>query len=248
MMSDTANPAATLDQWTTAVRAQHATARGFARTVADALTARVPAAAYLVFETDDDLDDNLCLDSIRGADGRVLVDFGDPASEAVLAGLTDIVGGTPGEEARALLHAMRRLRAAGAAFDMLPNDLIDPDRDDERGADCLIVAPSGFPEHWDRDSDDSAKGFGTRLLRPYCAPRPGDRTTETAEATAGTTETAEAVPDEYVTLTVVVRRGGSEGDPCDVVLGEHADVLFVGHQDDVTSTALALGADPSSWS
>ncbi|WP_171053389.1 hypothetical protein [Streptomyces marianii] len=53
--------------------------------------------------------------------------------------------------------------------------------------------------------------------------------------------------DEYVTLTVVVKRGGAEGDPCDVLLSEHADVLFVGHQDGVTTTALALGADPSGW-
>lgn len=54
--------------------------------------------------------------------------------------------------------------------------------------------------------------------------------------------------DEFVTLTVVVRRGGEEGDPCDTALGEHLDVMFVGHQDGVTTTALALGAEPSSWS
>lgn len=53
--------------------------------------------------------------------------------------------------------------------------------------------------------------------------------------------------DEYVTLTVVVKRGGTQDDPCDVLLNEHADVLFVGHQDGVTTHALALGADPSSW-
>lgn len=52
---------------------------------------------------------------------------------------------------------------------------------------------------------------------------------------------------EYVTLTVVVRRDGTEGDPCDVLLNEHTDVLFVGHQDGITRTALMLGADPSSW-
>ncbi|MFF9786333.1 hypothetical protein [Streptomyces nigrescens] len=56
-----------------------------------------------------------------------------------------------------------------------------------------------------------------------------------------------APEDAYVTLTVVVKRGGSKGDPCDVLLEEHADVLFVGHQDGVTSTALTLGADPTAW-
>lgn len=53
--------------------------------------------------------------------------------------------------------------------------------------------------------------------------------------------------NEYVTLTVVVRRDGKQGDPCDVILKEHLDVLFVGHQDGITDTAIALGADPSSW-
>ncbi|MEU2969014.1 hypothetical protein ABZ687_29055 [Streptomyces ardesiacus] len=54
--------------------------------------------------------------------------------------------------------------------------------------------------------------------------------------------------DEFVTLTVVVKRGGDEGDPCDVLLGAHPDVMFVGHpQDGITRTALALGADPQSW-
>jgi len=52
---------------------------------------------------------------------------------------------------------------------------------------------------------------------------------------------------EYVTLTVVVRRGGDEGDPCDQVLDEHADVLFVGHQDGVSIEALRLGAEPGGW-
>ncbi|MEV7889924.1 hypothetical protein ACWD3I_47040 [Streptomyces sp. NPDC002817] len=175
-MSDGAVPAATLVEWTAAVRVQREAARGFARAVADALTARVLGAAYLVFETDDDLDgdldDNLFLHSIRDADGRFLVDFGNPESEAVLAGMTDIVGGTVGDEARALWSAMRRLRAAGAVFDMLPDDLTDPDRDAEWGAYCLILAPSGSPRYWDWDSDDSKKGFGARLLRPYCAARP----------------------------------------------------------------------------
>jgi hypothetical protein len=122
-------------------------------------------------------------------------------------------------------------------FDLLPDHLIDPDRDEEGGASCLILAPSGFPQHWDWDSVDLTKGFGIRLLRPYCAPRSDDRTTAPAEA-AG---------DEYVTLTVVVRHSGVEGDPCDVLLGEHPDVLFVGHQDGVTLTACALGAEPGSW-
>jgi hypothetical protein len=160
IMSESALPAATLEQWTAAVQSQQETARGFARAVADALTARVPSAAYLVFRTDADLDadldDNLFLDSIRSAD-------------------------------------------------------------------------------W--DSVDPAKGFGIRLLRPYCAPGSDDRTTAPAEA----------VGDEYVTLTVVVRQSGVEGDPCDVLLGEHPDVLFVGHQDGVTLTACALGAEPGSW-
>ncbi|MER6853731.1 hypothetical protein AB0A81_40775 [Streptomyces flaveolus] len=53
--------------------------------------------------------------------------------------------------------------------------------------------------------------------------------------------------DEYVTLTVVVKRGGDEGDPCDVLLEAHLDVVFVGHQDGVTPTAHFLGADPKSW-
>ncbi|MER6121402.1 hypothetical protein ACWDBD_19505 [Streptomyces sp. NPDC001118] len=161
-------------RWEAAVRAQHDTARAFARTVADAITARVPDAAYLVFENDDDLDgyldDDLFLDSIRGSDGRVLVDFGDAASEALLAGITDVVGGTAGREAWALLTAMRELRMAGGVFDMLPYDLVDGDRDEEWGAYCLIVAPSGFPEDW--DWDDPATDVGRRLLRPYCAPRP----------------------------------------------------------------------------
>ncbi|MCX4784156.1 hypothetical protein [Streptomyces sp. NBC_01264] len=56
-----------------------------------------------------------------------------------------------------------------------------------------------------------------------------------------------AEEDEYVTLTVVVRRDGTEGDPCDVLLGDHADVLFVGHRDGVSLHAMALGADPGSW-
>jgi hypothetical protein len=241
IMSESALPAATLEQWTAAVQSQQETARGFARAVADALTVRVPSAAYLVFRTDADLDadldDNLFLDSIRGADGSVLTDFGDPAATAVLAGLTTIVGGTNGEEAWALLHAMRRLRAAGGVFDLLPDHLIDPDRDEEGGAPCLILAPSGFPQHWDWDSGDPTEGFGVRLLRPYCAPRSDDRTTAPAEA----------VGDECVTLTVVVRQPGVEGDHCGVLLGEHPDVLFVGHQDGVTLTACALGAEPGSW-
>ncbi|MGW0033034.1 hypothetical protein ACWDXD_24860 [Streptomyces sp. NPDC003314] len=53
--------------------------------------------------------------------------------------------------------------------------------------------------------------------------------------------------DDFVTLTVVVRRGGEEGDPCDVFLAGHPDVLFVGHQDGITGTARALGAEPGSW-
>lgn len=57
-----------------------------------------------------------------------------------------------------------------------------------------------------------------------------------------------AQQDDYVTLTVVVRRDGTHGDPCDVLLHDHTDVLFVGHQDGIALTALALGADPSSWS
>ncbi|MEU9593383.1 hypothetical protein AB0D84_27165 [Streptomyces sp. NPDC048193] len=52
---------------------------------------------------------------------------------------------------------------------------------------------------------------------------------------------------EYVTLTVVVKRGGDEGDPCDVLLEAHLDVAFVGQQDGVTPTAHFLGADPQSW-
>lgn len=52
--------------------------------------------------------------------------------------------------------------------------------------------------------------------------------------------------DDYVTLTVVVKRGGDEGDPCDALLGAHPDVLFVGHQDGITPTAYALGAQPES--
>lgn len=53
--------------------------------------------------------------------------------------------------------------------------------------------------------------------------------------------------EDFVTLTVVVRRGGEDGDPCEKVLAEHPDVLFVGHQDGVTMTALSLGAEPTSW-
>ncbi|MFJ3213990.1 hypothetical protein [Streptomyces flaveolus] len=53
--------------------------------------------------------------------------------------------------------------------------------------------------------------------------------------------------DEYVTLTVVVKRGGDEGDPCDVLLEAHLDVAFGGHQDGVTPAAHFLGADPQSW-
>lgn len=53
--------------------------------------------------------------------------------------------------------------------------------------------------------------------------------------------------DEFVTLTVVVRRGGEQGDPCEELLADHPDVQFVGHQDGVTPAALALGADPRSW-
>lgn len=53
--------------------------------------------------------------------------------------------------------------------------------------------------------------------------------------------------DQYVTLTVVVRRDGTEGDPCDVMVNAHPDVLFVGHQDGVTNTALSLGAEPGDW-
>ncbi|MFF4205749.1 hypothetical protein ACFYZ8_34435 [Streptomyces sp. NPDC001668] len=57
-----------------------------------------------------------------------------------------------------------------------------------------------------------------------------------------------AQEDDYVTLTVVVARTGTEGDPCDVLLDGRTDVLFVGHQDGISPTALVLGADPSSWS
>ncbi|WP_055531323.1 hypothetical protein [Streptomyces graminilatus] len=53
--------------------------------------------------------------------------------------------------------------------------------------------------------------------------------------------------NEYVTLTVVVRRGDTEGDPCDILLDSPADMMFVGHEDGVTSTPLVLGADPGSW-
>ncbi|WP_332758307.1 hypothetical protein [Streptomyces sp. MT206] len=56
-----------------------------------------------------------------------------------------------------------------------------------------------------------------------------------------------AEEDEYVTLSVVVRRDGTKGDPCDVLLGDHADVLFVGHQDGISLHAMALGANPDSW-
>ncbi|MEU9605440.1 hypothetical protein [Streptomyces sp. NPDC048057] len=54
--------------------------------------------------------------------------------------------------------------------------------------------------------------------------------------------------EDFITLTVVVRRGGEEGDPCESVLADHPDVQFVGHQDGVTVVALQLGAEPSSWS
>jgi hypothetical protein len=53
---------------------------------------------------------------------------------------------------------------------------------------------------------------------------------------------------EYVTLTVVVRRVDDEEDPCDTVLTDRADVMFVGHQDGVTPTAVELGAEPGDWS
>lgn len=53
--------------------------------------------------------------------------------------------------------------------------------------------------------------------------------------------------DEYVTLTVVVRRDESVYDPCDILSKERTDVLFVGHEDGVTTTALMLGANPSEW-
>ncbi|MFF8696318.1 hypothetical protein ACF08W_29305 [Streptomyces sp. NPDC015144] len=52
---------------------------------------------------------------------------------------------------------------------------------------------------------------------------------------------------EFVTLTVVVRRDGTEGDPCETALGGHPDVLFVGHQDGITYEAFALGANPEGW-
>ncbi|MGW2658522.1 DUF3145 family protein [Streptomyces sp. NPDC001478] len=54
--------------------------------------------------------------------------------------------------------------------------------------------------------------------------------------------------DEFVTLTVVVRRSGEQDDPCDELLANPLDVQFVGHQAGVSSVALALGADPRSWS
>ncbi|MFI5990353.1 hypothetical protein ACIBAC_00665 [Streptomyces sp. NPDC051362] len=54
-------------------------------------------------------------------------------------------------------------------------------------------------------------------------------------------------PTEYATLTVVVRRDGTEGDPCETMLAGHPDVVFVGCQDGVTDEAFALGAEPSSW-
>jgi hypothetical protein len=54
--------------------------------------------------------------------------------------------------------------------------------------------------------------------------------------------------EDYVTLTIVVRRDDTEEDPCDAVFSENTKVLFVGHQDGVTNTAIALGANPSSWS
>ncbi|MFE7072627.1 hypothetical protein ACFU96_21350 [Streptomyces sp. NPDC057620] len=57
----------------------------------------------------------------------------------------------------------------------------------------------------------------------------------------------EAPEVEYVTLTAVVRRDGTEGDPCEQVLAGHPDVVFVGHEDGVTDTALALGAVPEGW-
>ncbi|MFF8786922.1 hypothetical protein [Streptomyces sp. NPDC015125] len=60
-------------------------------------------------------------------------------------------------------------------------------------------------------------------------------------------ETSVTHTDEYATLTVVVKRAGTQGDPCDVLHDEHTDVLFVGHQEGITATALALGGDPSSW-
>lgn len=52
---------------------------------------------------------------------------------------------------------------------------------------------------------------------------------------------------EYATLTVVVRRDGTEGDPCETMLADHPDVVFVGHEDGVSDTALVLGAEPGSW-
>ncbi|MGA5453845.1 hypothetical protein ACPCVO_45250 [Streptomyces umbrinus] len=52
---------------------------------------------------------------------------------------------------------------------------------------------------------------------------------------------------EYATLTVVVRRDGTVGDPCEQVLAGHPDVVFIGHEDGVTDTALALGAAPEGW-
>lgn len=53
--------------------------------------------------------------------------------------------------------------------------------------------------------------------------------------------------DDYVTLTAVVRRDEGEGDPCDVMLRERDEVVFVGHQDGITVEALLAGADPSMW-
>ncbi|WP_181160420.1 hypothetical protein [Streptomyces solincola] len=55
------------------------------------------------------------------------------------------------------------------------------------------------------------------------------------------------IMSEYVTLTVVVAIDGTSGDPCDTLLQQHPDVMFVGHEDGVTTTALTLGADPDSW-
>lgn len=81
---------------------------------------------------------------------------------------------------------------------------------------------------------------GFDVARRHAPITPGDRTAERRDPLAG--------EDEYVTLTVVVTRDGTEEDPCDVLLGSRADVLFVGHQDGITSTALALGADPTGWS
>jgi hypothetical protein len=57
----------------------------------------------------------------------------------------------------------------------------------------------------------------------------------------------EAPEAEFATLTVVVRRDGTVGDPCETVLADHPDVVFVGCEDGVSDVALALGADEGSW-